>query len=75
MRTSRRVWLAICAALLAAGFIAFAWRAWPELLMFGGIVAVAAWGFGRHTRVKSRASPVEAAVVDDAAAAKQEHIA
>jgi hypothetical protein len=85
MRTSRRLWLALCALLLVAGVVALAWRAGPELLMFGGIVAVAAWGFGRHTRVKSRedaneaaevqAAAVEAAAVDEAPAAKQEHIA
>jgi hypothetical protein len=75
MRTSRRRWIAICAALLAAGLITFAWRAWPELLMFGGIVAVAAWGFGRHTRVKSHPKTVEAAVADDAPAVEQEHVA
>jgi hypothetical protein len=75
MRTSRRLWIAVCAALLAAGLIAFAWRAWPEVLMFGGIVAVAAWGFGRHTRVKSHSKAAEAAVADDTPAVEREHIA
>jgi hypothetical protein len=79
MRTPRRVWLALCALLLVAGLVALAWHAGPELLMFGGIVAVAAWGFGRHTRVKSRADAVEAAAVEAAAvqetAGKHEHVA
>ena len=74
MKISRRVWLVVCIALLAAGLIAFAWRAGPELLMFGGIVAVAAWGFGRQTRVKSHVKTVEAAVVDDTPAATQKHV-
>lgn len=74
MKASRRVWVFTCAALLAAAFIVFAWRAWPELLLFGGIVAVAAWGFGRQTRVKSRAKAVDAMVVEEAPAAERERI-
>ena len=75
MRRTRRIWLAIAALLLAAALVALAWRAGPQFLLFGGIVGVAAWGFGRHTRVKSRAEPVEAPVAADAPAAKREHVA
>jgi lysylphosphatidylglycerol synthetase-like protein (DUF2156 family) len=75
MSRSRRVWLAVCAVLLAGGLVAFAWRMGPELLLFGGIVAVAAWGFGRHTRVKSRVETVASAAVDDVPVAKEEHVA
>jgi hypothetical protein len=74
MKRSRRAWLAIAALLLTAALVALAWRVGPEVLMFGGIVAVAAWGFGRHTRVKSHAKPVEAAVADDAPAAEHKHL-
>ena len=74
MKGTRRIWLVIAALLLAAALVALAWRAGPEFLLFGGIVGVAAWGFGRHTRVKSHAQAVEPAVADDTPAAKQEHI-
>jgi hypothetical protein len=75
MTTSRRVCLALGAALLAAALVAFAWRAGPEVLVFGGVVAVAAWGFGRHTRVKSHVPSIDGDVVDHAPAAEREHIA
>ena len=62
MATRRRIALALTLAMAAIGLIAWVWLgdpAWKKLLLFAGIVGVAAWGWGRETRVAVRTPTAE----------------
>jgi hypothetical protein len=60
-----RIAIAICLVAVAAGVIALTWLGgadWRKLLLFAGIVCVAAWGRGRE--VPSEHAAPEATVTD-----------
>ncbi|MDB6164216.1 MAG: hypothetical protein JWL98_1648 [Xanthomonadaceae bacterium] len=62
MATRHRIVIATTLAVAAMALIAWAWLgdpAWKKLLLFAGMVGVAAWGWGRETQAAVRKPAVD----------------
>jgi hypothetical protein len=73
MRTRARIAVTLGLLAVVALFVVVVWldsQDWRKLLLFGGIVGVAAWGWGREVPAAAK-RPVEAAITDDAAAPEE----
>lgn len=73
MHTRARIVIALGSAAVLSLLGVVAWldsQDWKKLLLFGGIVGVAAWGWGREAPAAVK-RPVEAAIADDAHAPEE----
>lgn len=68
MRTRARVAIALGLLAVVALFVVVVWldsQDWKKLLLFAGIVGVAAWGWGREVPAIAK-QPVDEAIAGDA---------
>jgi hypothetical protein len=68
MRTHVRIAIALGLLAVAALFVGIVWldsQDWKKLLLFAGIVGVAAWGWGREVPETAK-QRVDAAIAGDA---------
>jgi hypothetical protein len=68
MRTRARIVVALGLLAVVALGVVIVWldsQDWKKLLLFGGIVGVAAWGWGREVPATSK-QPVDEAIAADA---------
>lgn len=73
MHTRARIVIALGLAAVAALLVAVLWldsQDWKKLLLFGGIVGVAAWGWGREAPAAAK-QPVAEPSRGDAHAAEE----
>jgi len=73
MRTRARIVIALGLLAVVALFVVVVWldsQDWKKLLLFGGIVGVAAWGWGREVPATAK-RPVEETIAGDAAAPEE----
>ncbi len=68
MHTRARIVIALGLVAVAALLAVVVWldsQDWKKLLLFGGMVGVAAWGWGREVPAAAK-QPVDAAIAGDA---------
>lgn len=73
MHTRARIVIALGSAAVLSLLAVVVWldsQDWKKLLLFGGIVGVAAWGWGREAPA-AVAHPLDEAIADDAHAPEE----